>query len=195
MLSSLYYGFSKKKYLGFAPFFLAIVILLVSIGPWSVYRLPEARQYDRLVANLERANILKDGAIVPLMNYEDIGSTLSTDVYDGIEYMCDFSECAKIKILFADELNDAEKKGGANKWEIVKTISDAIKVRYSYSAQNTSPYISFHIDYNESRFPIPLGNYAFMTDIKNLRSVQNVQSRVSISVAFDDKTSELVILN
>ena len=72
--------------------------------------MPAARQYDRLVNNLEKARILEDGNIKPLTNYTDIDGALSTDIYDGIDYMCDYSECSQIKTLFAKQLEGKEKE-------------------------------------------------------------------------------------
>ena len=106
---SLYYALSKQKYLGIIPFSLGIIILIISMGPWSVYSMPAERQYNKLVRNLEQAHILKDGVIVPLAKYTDIDGTLSNEIHNGINYMCDFSECSRIKKLFATQLAGKEK--------------------------------------------------------------------------------------
>lgn len=57
---SLYYAVSKSRFLSFIPTSLLVIILIISVGPWSVYSLPLTRQYDRLVMNLEKANILQN---------------------------------------------------------------------------------------------------------------------------------------
>jgi Domain of unknown function (DUF4153) len=56
---SLYYIISREKSLWMIPASLVSAILIISIGPWSVYSLPQARQEALLIENLETANILQ----------------------------------------------------------------------------------------------------------------------------------------
>jgi len=69
---SLYYIFSKKKYIGNLIVLLTVFTVIISVGPWSVYKLPESRQLERLKNNLIEANILQDGKIIPLKEYNII---------------------------------------------------------------------------------------------------------------------------
>jgi hypothetical protein len=39
---------------------LTLFTVIISVGPWSVYQLPESRQLERLKNNLIEANILQD---------------------------------------------------------------------------------------------------------------------------------------
>lgn len=115
---SLYYIFSKAKNLFFIPLTLSIFIFIISIGPWWVYHLPESRQYDRLISNLQKAWICINensywswcSKIVPLNDYSDIEEDLSKNIYSWIDYVCDFNNCEKIKELFREEINKEEKK-------------------------------------------------------------------------------------
>lgn len=52
---SLYCILSTRKSLSMIPASLLIAILVISIGPWSVYSLPIARQEARLIRDLETA--------------------------------------------------------------------------------------------------------------------------------------------
>jgi uncharacterized membrane protein YiaA len=52
---SIYLIASQRKSLVSITASLAIISLLISVGPWSVYSLPLYRQYDRLTENLEKA--------------------------------------------------------------------------------------------------------------------------------------------
>ncbi len=113
---SLYFLISREKRLIMITASLAVITLLISVGPWSVYHLPLARQYSRLVANLETAGILSNGQIKPLATYESIDVTLSDDIYTGIEYVCGFDHCRLVRALFEPSLptlvqaeNDREK--------------------------------------------------------------------------------------
>ncbi len=109
---SLYLIFSNKKRLQFIPATLTVFIIIISIWPWSVYNLPESRQFDRLIINLEKANILKDWKVTPLNSYDDIDKDLSKNIYSWINYVCDFNNCEKIIYLFEnyyEEIHNREK--------------------------------------------------------------------------------------
>ena len=170
---SLYYIISSKKYLSFIPTSLLIIILLISIGPWSVYNLPLTRQYDRLVRNLENARILQNWTIIPLTTAKDISKELSNDIYSGISYVCEFGDCKLIKELFKKEVAEATVKDETEwqksntitgstyqwiqKWTIVSYITTKIKVQldYSYDAIDNQKYIQYNTSYqNDALYPI-----------------------------------------
>jgi hypothetical protein len=69
-LISAYYILSQKKSLTIISASLTAIALIISVGPWSVYRLPLTRQYNHLVQNLTTAGMYKDGVI--LKNVNDI---------------------------------------------------------------------------------------------------------------------------
>jgi Domain of unknown function (DUF4153) len=174
-LISLYYIFSKRKYLSIIPSSLVVIILIISVGPWSVYSFPLSRQYARLERNLEQANILKNWVITPLVSKSDISKDLSNEIYRWVEYVCNFDDCSRIKELFAKELVDAAKKSeedwkrwnietgitykGMTKWEIISAVTDMIKVEadYAYGTDETEKYIQFNTDYNiDAPYPLDL---------------------------------------
>lgn len=176
---SLYYIFSKKKFLSFIPAVLTLFTIIISVWPWSVYKLPETRQLKRLETNLETAWILKNWEITPLNDYNDISKDLSKNIYSWIDYLCDFENCKEIKKLFYMEyrylleedkkqweediqkdlkkykneiniykdsneelFNEAQegleytlnrKYSEPTKWEIVKHITEKIKVKRYFS--------------------------------------------------------------
>lgn len=100
---SLYLVFSKKKLLAMIPAILTLFTLLISIGPWSVFALPESRQLTRLERNLTSAGILEKSTITPLSSYDAIDPELSGEIYDGIRYVCGFNNCDSIKQLFSTQ--------------------------------------------------------------------------------------------
>jgi hypothetical protein len=63
-LISAYYILSQKKSLTIISASLSIIALIISVGPWSVYRLPLIRQYNHLVQNLTTAGMYKDSVIL-----------------------------------------------------------------------------------------------------------------------------------
>ncbi len=101
---SAYYIFSKKKNLYTSFYSLLVVVILMSIGPWSIYVVPERRQMKRLEKNLQKANILQNSKIVPLNNYKDIDAKISGEIYGNIKYLCKFHGCKALNKLFSDEI-------------------------------------------------------------------------------------------
>lgn len=175
--TSLYLILSRKKALSVITASLALLSFIISVGPWSVFSYPLSRQYTKLVLNLEKANILKDGTITPLSSPKDISKELSNDIYSGIEYICDFSECHAIRDLFKNEIAEASIKSeadwkkwntmtgsvypGINKWEIISAVTDKIKVQMAYSYDNNlnQRYIQYNTSYQyENPYPLTIEN-------------------------------------
>lgn len=169
---SLYYIISAKKSLSMIPTSLVAIILIISLGPWSVYSLPLARQEARLMHNLTSANILQNGVIVPLSDTKDISRELSTDIYSGIDYVCDFDDCDTIKELFPEqytqadidarkdwELNTYEGKSPyikPSKYQIIAAVTQYIKVQQYWGIEGIEPrYLQFNTDYT-NQYPIDI---------------------------------------
>lgn len=109
---SLYFVIGKIKSLTVIPATLTLITLVISIGPWGIYQLPLSRQYDRLLENLEKSEILRDGKVSVASDTLDIA--LENDIYSGIEYVCRFEDCEKIKTLFADIVDEAQTQDEKN---------------------------------------------------------------------------------
>jgi len=134
-LISLHFIFSKKKNLIVIPLSLFLITIIISIIPkYNVYSFPQARQYERLVNDLQKAKILKLekpwtkwlNLITPLKSYSDIDKNLSKNIYSEIEYLCDFNNCEDIKTLFPKiyfEIKSEDKKNWEkNRQEQIKDI-------------------------------------------------------------------------
>lgn len=126
VIVSLYLLMSNKKSMSLVPASLALISFVISVGPWSVFHLPLNRQYDRLVLNLEKANILKNGVITPLKNTTDIDANLSRDIASGIEYVCGYSDCQLIRDLFPEQIKNIKY---TDSWNISSSIAATIKVQ------------------------------------------------------------------
>ena len=191
---SLYYIISKNKRLIIIPASLTAITLIISIGPWSVYNLPESRQLTRLVANLTEANILQGGKITPLSSEDDISQELSKEIYWGIDYLCDFNDCEKIKNLFpkiyeifltehkARFERDKENDIGINiiysldpqsfeyyepnKWEIVSAITQKLKVKNYFEITQDQEFIYISLDYTKNFFPLDVNWYSKIYEIR-----------------------------
>lgn len=157
IIISLYFIFSKIKNLVFIPIILTIFTLIISIWPWSIYNFPISRQYKRLINNLETAKIYNNWVITPLKSENDISKELSSEIYNGIEYVCDYDKCSKIKELFKKELeildnNQTSINNNINKnynlknwskWEITSAITEFLKVKHTYNDYK-SDYIYYY---------------------------------------------------
>jgi len=204
LVISLYYVFSKKKYLSIIPAILTLFTIIISIWPWSVYSLPESRQLDRLEKNLVEAKISQNSKITPLKNYSDIDKDLSKDIYSGIDFLCDFNNCEKIKKIFPEiyskiieedkkeweKNNKKEKYEEPRKWTIVNKITEKIKVKSSYyGSSEEQKYFEYTKDYKQDFFPIELNWYSKIYRIKNYNKFEESKNFAEINW----KTSEIII--
>lgn len=221
---SIYYIFSKKKYLFFAPFLVTIFSIIILIWPWWVYNFPESRQLVRLESNLMKANILSNWQIIPLEKYSDINKELSNDIYSWIEYLCDFRDCQTIKELFKEKYIELDKKYEENfykikkdnlelykeessytrdlkksqyewmsKWEIVREITDFIKVKYTYDYESeiNSKYIN--IRSKETHFPINVDWYQTILGLNINDWYFNNDVKDDLNVSFDSELWKLIL--
>ncbi len=108
---SFYFIISKKKNL-ITPFYsLLLVVIFISIGPWSVYVWPEKRQENNLINNLHNAHILQpNGVVEPLSKYQDIDAELSGEIYGGIQYLCNYHGCHTLDKIFKQEIEIIKQK-------------------------------------------------------------------------------------
>jgi hypothetical protein len=113
---SLYYILSTRRSLAIIVASLSVISLVISIGPWSVFTYPQIRQETRLMRNLETAKILQNGKIIPLASERDIPKELSTEIAAGIDYLCDFDDCSRVRAIFPDQTAQAEEKS-RKEWE------------------------------------------------------------------------------
>lgn len=175
---SLYFTFSKLKQIYFIPTILTIFTIIISIGPWWVYSLPEARQFKRLQVNLEKANILQNWKIIPLKEYSDITPELSKEIYNWIDYLCDYNDCKTIITLFNNiYFQEIKLNNGItpSKWEIVPKITEQIKVKSYFDDNYNSPNIYLYIDSKEWIFPLDINWYSKIFKINSYFWDENLE--------------------
>ena len=108
---SLYFIISKKKNLATPFYSFLIIIIIISIGPWSVYVVPEQRQQNNLKNNLINAHILQDdGKIIPPKKYDDITGELSGEIYDAIDYLCRYHGKDTLEKYFSLEVAEIKRQ-------------------------------------------------------------------------------------
>ncbi len=134
LLMSLYFIASRKDNIKFIPISLAFFSVLTVIGPFSAFRASERNQTSRLMAILEKNNMLKDGKAVPASD------TLSTEeagqFRGGIEYLTRngyFEEMAPIFGLPKDSVPD---------WQATDKLISSLGIANIPSTQ-TYCYINF----------------------------------------------------
>lgn len=126
---SAYFAFSKGKRVVAIPVAVVAVSVLVSIGPWSVFSLPAARQEARLVRNLEAAGMMSNGKIstpaVPLSR------ELSIEIYEGADYLVDYEGTIALKEIFPEQYAKADKKSRSDFDKNVSTMGSSRSGRYA----------------------------------------------------------------
>jgi len=195
LVVSLFLIFSKRKFVGSIPFLLTIFTIVISIWPWSVYNLPEARQISRLENNLVKAWILEIKetpqtikTIKPLKNFEDIDKDLSKEIYNWINYLCYNSDCKNIKEIFKWDYKDKFWDDISN-WEIIEKITSNIKVRTYY---DNWEYNSNHIYiYNENWWVFPI-NINWYSKIINVLAYTANSNPYYAKLDTDKKTLEII---
>ena len=211
---SLYMIMSKRRSLIMIPLSLSFISLLISIGPWSVFSYPQGRQEARLMRNLETAKILQSGKIVPLKSERDISKELSTEIAGGIEYLCSFDDCARIRDIFPEQTVRAEqtaraewekyntntwsKYTGTSYWQIQTTIMTELRVqRYPYDDMKRefteSEYLTYTVDYQKSQYPLDVKGYDRVLQVVNENETKyNTPSYPYMTINTDTMKASLV---
>lgn len=70
------------------PMTLVPLLLFVSVGSWSYYKLPQKDQYNRLVILLEENNLLVDGEIKAVNSPSDVSIENRISITNIIKYLC-----------------------------------------------------------------------------------------------------------
>ncbi len=203
---SLYLIFSQRKSLVSITASLALISMIISVGPWSVYALPLERQYTRLVNNLETTWLLVNGKTQTGVVIQDVA--LENDIYSGIEYVCGFDECSKIKALFPNEYQKAEIEGkknwesytyegqkeypGASKWDIISAVTTTLWVTFTHNLSENgtkNPYINLSM--NMDIYPLDITGYEKMFTISEGPRTGDTASGDYITVS--SETHEVVL--
>lgn len=123
VIISLYFIFSRKKYLLFTPFLLTTFIIIISLLPWWVYNFPESRQLELLGKDLTEAKVLKNSTIILPKDFTYIEAKLSWKIYEEVSYICDFHGCDSMKNILWKVLDNVKKE---DKIEWTKNHNDEI---------------------------------------------------------------------
>lgn len=111
LVLSAYFAFSKDKRLVAIPVAIVGFAATISIGPWSVFSLPAARQEARLANNLEIAGMLANGKVSAPVS--PLSKELSVEIYEGADYLVDYEGTEALKDVFPEQYAKADKESRA----------------------------------------------------------------------------------
>ncbi|MCD5384560.1 MAG: hypothetical protein LRZ97_01430, partial [Candidatus Pacebacteria bacterium] len=207
LLISLYFIFSKAKYLGAFPISVVLFIIITSLGPQSVYSYPEARQFANLQRNLAEAGILLESReVMPLQKYTDIDAKLSGEIYGGIDYLCNYHGCNSLAPIFANEFAELEAKAmerfekdkqmytEGREYEqmrsrsIVEALTNELKVRRYSAVSKGDEYKTFNAEqYNRTSVQVTGYDYFvsldYMPEPGRLSIIEQQGYRATIDIA------------
>lgn len=193
LIISLYFIFSKKKALIIIPWLLCIFTILISVWPWWVFSLPEKRQLSRLENNLEKAWILVRWEFFPLDTTTQIDKDLSNQIYDGIRYICNNSDCNNLAKFFN------EKTPITNRYNFISQITQKLNIKYYYDNTITNERQFIYINRSDDIFPIETNNYDYIAPIdsywynKTEPLVTNTESQEKIRVEMLLKDNMIIV--
>lgn len=119
------YGlFARTRSIKIIPVSLCLVAVVSSFGPWGAYGVSRSSQTHRLVALLEKNQLLVDGALVPAPNEVDFED--EKQISAGFNYLIDRHGHESVSNWFNDELavQVADMTGGKHVYhvEVTRTI-------------------------------------------------------------------------
>ena len=201
------YTIIGKTNIKFIPVSLAIMLMLISFGPWGMFSVSEHYQVKRLKAILEKAAILKDGKIQneSILNMKNNGSlefknerllsdSLHNEVYSILDYMDDFHGFAAIRSWYTqniDSLVEGKLKSKENNYyNEAEIYMNAMGLEYENRYEAESEYINFNTTGDEKLLNVKGYDYTMSF------SDYNYNDDESIVCSFDlDSVSYKVIYN
>ncbi len=200
------YTIIGKTNIKFIPVSLAIMLILISFGPWGMFSVSEHYQVKRLKAILEKAAILKDGKIqnesvfnknnesVTFKNEKLLSDSLHNEVYSILDYMDDYHGFSAIRSWYTqniDSLVDAKMKSKENNYyNEAEIYMNAMGLEYENRYETESEYVNFNTTGDEKLLNVKGYDYTMSF------SDYNYNDDESIVCSFDlDSVSYKVIYN
>ncbi len=160
------YTILGKPNIKFIPISLAVMLLLISFGPWGMFSVSEHYQVKRLKAILEKAAILKDGKIqnesifnnknenLDFKNEKLLSDSLHNEVYSILDYMDDFHGFSAIRSWYAQDIDSiVEVKTNAknsNYYNEAEIYMNAMGLEYENRYEDGNDYVNFNTTGNSN---------------------------------------------
>ena len=208
---TIYFVFSRKKYLAFISVSLFLFTLIFSVWPWSVYNLPEEIQTKALLQELKKEWIIDES--LNIHKYEKKWDTKDEkieklqEIQDKIGYLCWNHNCELLRKYLKIENNDLEETL-IRRWELAEKVKKELwlnvywdydkeekdKVRFLYSSwlvRNVEVPIAWYenLSYLNWELEYTVEN-DFKTDMENLKikyyKNKNLLDEIDISNIIQD---------
>lgn len=206
LFSTLYFLFSRGKKIIMLPFFLSLLTLCISFGPFSVIHLPLQRQEARLMEHFEEAGMVQSGQIVPLQNPKNISPELITNMRSEIEYVCQYYQCRFLKEKFGSIIHEAKEESWNEYWEMMsgnmymisRAVIEYLQIPESITLHSyESPFISLAVNNGinpYTHFPLSVAWYDISTFILGEYFIKNdVSTQMKPFVIFDSRKSQVLL--
>jgi hypothetical protein len=158
-IACVYFGAGRTN-IKFIPVSLALIIMLVSFGPWGMFSVSERSQVKRLHTILEEAKVLENGKIqrevawhadsLPYVvidaaspNEKLLTDSLHNEVKSILDYLDDFHGVAAIRDWYSQDIDSiiAVANSGENPRRIdeAKAYMETMGLEYQYRFQSIYP--------------------------------------------------------
>lgn len=219
---SIYYIFSKRKYLAHTFVLLFLFSSIISIWPWSFSNLPQIAQKNALKEDLKEVWILKDSwEIVPLKKEDlsDKNYKVREKISEKIDYLCQYHNCEKLVLEFVKDLKKLDFRNSIriidwkevfekletkedlkrfSNWELKNALKDYFNLEvysyYKYEKNEQKDLKEIFIDsYPENNF-YDIKWYDFYLTIDNFNKEHVKKERLSVAnLDFENKKIEIFI--
>lgn len=181
------YTMMGKTNIKFIPVSLAIMLLLMSFGPWGMFSVSEHYQVKRLKAILEKASILKNGKIqnetimnakgenLEFRNEKLLSDSLHNEVYSILDYMDDFHGFSAIRGWYSqnvDSIVDSRIKSntGYNYVDEAELYMNAMGLEYQTRYEAEMESVNFNTTDNGNLLKVSGYDYTMSFNDYNYNS-------------------------
>ncbi len=104
---SIYFAFRKFRNILIIPVSLCIITLLTSIGPWGAFSVSEKSQQKRLITELNKNHLMKDGKTIRVS--ASLPDSSSKQISSIVEYLAQFHGVTSLQPYFKESIDSLTK--------------------------------------------------------------------------------------
>ena len=214
------YFIVKKSNIKFIPTSLAIILTLVSFGPWGIFSLSETSQIKRLKNILESNSLLENGKIINEVEFDLndlkkdefpnnhlLNDSLKSEVKSILNYLDDFHDFNKIKPFFSQNIDSLinvknENKEGEFEYNTINEsnaymLAMGLEYYFSYSSKEISTEY-FYFKSASNKTPINIANYNlfyefYFTNYDDDDYISFNLNNINYSLSIDNNNSKFTI--
>ena len=192
IINASYFSFVRSN-IKFVPMSLAIILGLMSFGPWGMFAISENNQTNRLLSILNNNNLIKNGknvneviwetdslpnqlySITPNTNENILNDSLHNEVKSILDYLDDHHGLSKVRPLFQQNIDSLiiislDSNKNINEARIyMQTMG--LKYEHKYSSNNLN-----HFTYSSKEENlIPISTYDYLLNFNHYGYNRSVQ--------------------